>query len=66
MAKARSHLIAIRASFDSPVTAKAARHAVYNHIHGLALYGDGKPSKLEAELMLWPEPYGTGKITVRR
>lgn len=67
MAKARSHLITIRASFDTPLTAKEARYAVWNTIQGLNMYGNGKLSP--ANEKAWGrglEPYGEGKISVRR
>ncbi len=67
MAKARSHLITIRASFDTPLSAKEARYAVWNTIQGLSMYGNGKLT--QAEEKAWGrgfEPYGKGKITVRR
>jgi hypothetical protein len=64
MAKSKSHEVTIRLRFDAPVTLREARYAAWNHLQDMKLYGDGKPSKD------YPyrdaEPYGEGKITVRR
>ena len=63
----KSHLITIRASFDAPLTAGEARHAVWNSIHGYKMFGDGSQTKRQEEFDgRNTAPFGTGKITVRR
>jgi hypothetical protein len=67
MAKSRSHTVTIRARFDAPLTSKEARYAVWNSIHGYEMYGDGRQTKRQEEDEgRFMEPFGKGKITVRR
>lgn len=52
----KTHEVTIRVTFDKPMTAKAARYAVWNAIQDHELWGmDNKE-----------EPFGYGKIKVRR
>lgn len=55
------HEITISVRFDTEITGREARYALWNHIHGDVLYGDGKPDKHSARSQ---EPYGVGKIHV--
>ncbi len=58
------HIITIKARFDAKLTAKQARYAVWNAINGTDLWGDGRLTKRDP--LDTSEPYGKGKITVRR
>lgn len=54
--RSRAHLVTIRLRVDKPITAAQARHAVWNAIHDLDVYGDDTPK----------EPWTAGKILVPR
>ena len=65
--KSRVHDIVVKARFDNALTAKEARYAVWNHVHELDLWGDGKPDRYDRDAGIRSaEPYGQGEITVRR
>jgi hypothetical protein len=63
----KTHEITIKARFDAPLTRRQARYAVWNAIADYTLYGDGKPTARERrDGDIGAEPFGTGKIMVRR
>ncbi|THK34009.1 hypothetical protein EHS39_33065 [Ensifer sp. MPMI2T] len=64
--KSKVHEVKIKVRFDAPLTAKQARYAVWNHISDHQLYGDGKPTAGDPDSHCTREPYGEGKISVRR
>lgn len=67
MKKQRIHEVVVKARFDAPMTAKQARYAVWNHVHGLKMYGDGKPRKNDPDSLIYhQEPYDLGQISVSR
>ncbi|BCH33202.1 hypothetical protein MesoLjLc_51320 [Mesorhizobium sp. L-8-10] len=59
--KSKVHEVTIKVRFDTPVTAKQARYAVWNQFQGMTLYGNGRDN--EHSNM---EPYDKAKITVGR
>lgn len=50
--KSRSHLVTVRARFDTALSAKEARRAVWNVCEGLEMYGE------------YYDNFEEGKITV--
>lgn len=54
--RSRTHLVTVRLRVDKPITAAQARHAVWNSIHDMDVYGAGTLK----------EPWTAGKILVPR
>lgn len=54
MTKSKTHTVEIKIRVDTAITARQARYAVWNAIHGFTRYGDKSAQ----------EPFTNGKISV--
>lgn len=63
--RAKTHRITIVARFDTVLTAKEAKYALWNSIGGLEMYGEGRQTREDRALgYRSAEPFGEGILRV--
>lgn len=59
MKRAKVHKVTIAVHFDAPLTAREARHAVWNNLDNHVFYGDGKEQRHDERPI---EPCGVAHV----